>query len=79
MENFPLHPLRDSFLYGNDLPELETQTDMLKAMATQIIENLQLDNGLLLPQDSVDGIQSTVWHVHEGHIQAIVDKGGVEM
>ncbi|KAN0139925.1 hypothetical protein V8E53_002230, partial [Lactarius tabidus] len=45
MGNFPLLPLRDSFLYGNDLPELETQTDALRAMATQIIENLQLDNG----------------------------------
>jgi hypothetical protein len=34
MGNFPLLPLRDSFLYSNDLPELETQTDALRAMAT---------------------------------------------
>ncbi|KAN0135120.1 hypothetical protein V8E53_007011, partial [Lactarius tabidus] len=72
--NFPLLPLRDSFLYSNDLPELETQTDALRAVATQIIENMQLDNGPLLPQDSIDGIRSTVWRVHEAHIRAIVEQ-----
>jgi hypothetical protein len=79
MGNFPLEPLRDSFLYGNGLPKLNTQTDALKAMATQIIENLQLDNGPLLPQDSVDGIRSTVWRAHEGHIQAIVEQEALKV
>ncbi|KAN0142039.1 hypothetical protein V8E53_000501, partial [Lactarius tabidus] len=79
MGNFPLLPLRDSFLYGNDLPELATQTDALKAMATQIIENLQLDNGPLLPQDSIDGIRSTVWRAHEAHIRAIVEQEALKV
>jgi hypothetical protein len=71
--NYPLLPLRDTFIYSNDIPELETQTEALRAMATQILENLQLDNGLLMPQDSVDGIRSTVWRTHEAHIRAIVE------
>jgi hypothetical protein len=79
MGNFPLLPLRDSFLYGNDLPELHTQTDALKAMATQILENLQLDNGPLLPQDSIDGIRSTVWRAHEAHIRAIVEQEALQV
>ncbi|KAN0139523.1 hypothetical protein V8E53_002639, partial [Lactarius tabidus] len=79
MGNFPLEPLRDSFLYGNDLPVLNTQTDALTAMATQIIENLQLDNGPLLPQDSIDGIRSTVWHAHEAHIRAIVEQEALKV
>jgi hypothetical protein len=79
MGNFLLHPLRDSFLYGNDLPELNTQTDALKAMATQILENLQLDNGPLLPQDSIDGIRSTVWRAHEAHIRAIVEQEALQV
>ncbi|KAN0129969.1 hypothetical protein V8E53_012224 [Lactarius tabidus] len=79
MGNFPLLPLRDSFLYGNDLPELNTQTDALKAMATQILENLQLDNGPLLPQDSIDGIRSTVWRAHEAHIKAIVEQEALQV
>ncbi|KAN0130020.1 hypothetical protein V8E53_012174 [Lactarius tabidus] len=64
---------------GNDLPELETQTDALRAMATQIIENLQLDNGPLLPQDSIDGIRSTVWRAHEAHIRAIVKQEALKV
>ncbi|KAN0137679.1 hypothetical protein V8E53_004504 [Lactarius tabidus] len=79
MGNFPLLPLRDSFLYGNDLPELNTQTDALIAMATQILENLQLDNGPLLPQDSIDGIRSTVWRSHEAHIRAIVEQEALQV
>jgi hypothetical protein len=66
--NFPLLPLCNSFLYRNDLPELATQTDALNAIAMQISENLQLNNGLLLPQDSIDGIRSTVWRTHKAHI-----------
>jgi hypothetical protein len=77
--NFPLLPLRDSFLYSNNLPELDTQTDALRALATQIIENLQLDNGPLLPQDSVDGIRSTVWRAHEAHIRAIVEQEALKV
>ncbi|KAN0130457.1 hypothetical protein V8E53_011720 [Lactarius tabidus] len=69
---FPSPPPTRFIHLGNNLPELETQTDTLKAMAMQIIENLQLDNGLIMPQDSIDGIHSTVWHVHEAHIRAIV-------
>ncbi|KAN0135502.1 hypothetical protein V8E53_006781 [Lactarius tabidus] len=77
--NFPLLPLQDSFLYGNKLPELETQMDTLRAMATQIIKNLQLDNGPLLPQDSIDSIRSTVWHAHEAHIRAIVEQEALKV
>ncbi|KAN0130662.1 hypothetical protein V8E53_011555 [Lactarius tabidus] len=64
MGNFPLLPLRDSFLYGNDLPELNTQTDALKAMAMQILENLQLDN---------------VWRAHEAHVRAIVEQEALQV
>ncbi|KAN0128913.1 hypothetical protein V8E53_013286 [Lactarius tabidus] len=71
--NYPLLPLRDTFIYSNNIPELETQTDALRAMATQILEHLQLDNGPLMPQDSIDGIRSTVWRAHEAHIRAIVE------
>jgi flagellar biosynthesis/type III secretory pathway protein FliH len=42
-------------------------------MAMQILENLQIDNGPIMPQDSIDGIRSTVWHAHEAHIRAIVE------
>ncbi|KAN0138735.1 hypothetical protein V8E53_003723 [Lactarius tabidus] len=77
--NFPLLPLRDSFLYGNDLPEIETQTDALRAMAIQIIKNLQLDNGPFMPQDSIDGIRSTVWRAHEAHIRAIVEQEALKV
>ncbi|KAN0130580.1 hypothetical protein V8E53_011666 [Lactarius tabidus] len=79
MGNFPLRPLRDSFLYGNDLPELESQTDALRAMAAQIIENLELDNGPTLPQDSIEGIRSTVWRTHEAHIRAIVEQEALQV
>jgi hypothetical protein len=79
MGNFPLLPLRNSFLYGNDLPELQTQTDALVAMATQILENLQLDNGPLMPQDSIDGIRSTVWRTHEAHIRAIIEQEAMQV
>jgi hypothetical protein len=77
--NFPLLPLRDSFIYSNNLPELETQVDALRAMATQILENLQVDNGPLMPQDSVDGIRSTVWRSHEAHIRAIVEQEALKV
>jgi hypothetical protein len=77
--NFPLLPLRDSFIYSNNLPELETQADALRAMATQILENLQEDNGPLMPQDSVDGIRSTVWRSHEAHIRAIVEQEAMKV
>jgi hypothetical protein len=77
--NFPLLPLQDSFIYSNNLPELETQADALRAMAMQILENLQVDNGLLMPQDSVDGIRSTVWRSHEAHIRAIVEQEALKV
>jgi hypothetical protein len=45
----------------------------------QIIEHLQLDNGPLLPQDSIDGIRSTVWRAHEAHIRAIVEQEALKV
>jgi hypothetical protein len=48
-------------------------------MATQIIENLQLDNGPLMPQDSIDGIRATVWRSHEAHIRAIVEQEALKV
>jgi hypothetical protein len=41
-------------------------------MALQIAEQLSLDNGPYMPQDSVDGIRATVWRAHEAQIRAAV-------
>ncbi|KAN0136092.1 hypothetical protein V8E53_005952 [Lactarius tabidus] len=70
--NFPITPLRDEYRRSNNLPHVETQRDLLEAMALQIAEQLSLDNGPYMPQDSVDGIRATVWRAHEAQIRAAV-------
>ncbi|KAN0139521.1 hypothetical protein V8E53_002637 [Lactarius tabidus] len=70
--NFPLEPMRDKYLRSDSLPQLETQHDLLEALALQIAEHLTLDNGPYLLHDSVDGIRATVWRAHEAQIRAAV-------
>jgi hypothetical protein len=77
--NFPLHPLRDNYRRSNNLPELETQCDLLEAISLQIAEHLSLDNGPYLPQDSIDGIRATVWHAHEAQIRMAVSQKANEV
>ncbi|KAN0139576.1 hypothetical protein V8E53_002605 [Lactarius tabidus] len=66
--NFFIFPLQDTFNYSKQLPIVNTQHDLLEAITIQIMEAIQLGNRPLLPQDSVDGICSTVWWAHEAHI-----------
>jgi hypothetical protein len=70
--NYPLEPMRDNYLRSDTLPQLETQRNLLEALANQIAEQLTLDNGPYLPHDSIDGIRATVWHAHEAQIRAAV-------
>ncbi|KAN0133885.1 hypothetical protein V8E53_008317 [Lactarius tabidus] len=70
--NFPISPLRDEYRRSENLPRVETQRDLLEAMALQVAEQLSLDNGPYMPQDSVDGIRATVWRAHEAQIRAAV-------
>ncbi|KAN0136415.1 hypothetical protein V8E53_005783 [Lactarius tabidus] len=77
--NFPLHPLRDTYRRLNNLPELETQHNLLEAIAFQITEHLSLDNGPYLPQDSIDGIRATVWRAHEAQIRMAVSQKANEV
>jgi hypothetical protein len=50
-----------------------SQAALLQALAAQISEELQPD-GALLPQDSADGLQSTIWRAHKGQIRAWTEK-----
>ncbi|KAN0131518.1 hypothetical protein V8E53_010626 [Lactarius tabidus] len=70
--NFPIEPLRDEYRHSENLPRVEMQRDLLEALALQIAEQLSLDNGPYMPQDSVDGIRATVWHAHKAQIRAAV-------
>jgi hypothetical protein len=70
--NFPIEPLRDDYRQSKNLPPLDTQHDLLEAIALQIVEQLSLDNGPYLPQDSMDGIRATVWRAHKAQIRAAV-------
>jgi hypothetical protein len=70
--NFPIQPLRDDYRCLDKLPHVETQRDLLEALALQIVEHLSLDNGPYLPQDSIDGIRATVWRAHKAQIRAAV-------
>jgi hypothetical protein len=78
-ETSPLHPLRDTYRRSNNLPEVETQRDLLEAIAFQITEHLSLDNGPYLPQDSIDGIRATVWRAHEAQIRMAVSQKANEV
>ncbi|KAN0130440.1 hypothetical protein V8E53_011703 [Lactarius tabidus] len=64
--------LRPSDWHTNTLPALNTQHDLLEAMALQIAEHLNIDNGPYLPQDSIDSIRAMVWRAHEAQIRAAV-------
>ncbi|KAN0132477.1 hypothetical protein V8E53_009736 [Lactarius tabidus] len=77
--DFLLEPMRDSYLRSDLLPPIETQRDLLEAIALQIAEQLTLDNGPYLPQDSVDGIRATVWRAHEAQIRAAVARKANEV
>ncbi|KAN0134793.1 hypothetical protein V8E53_007392 [Lactarius tabidus] len=70
--NFSLHLLQDTYRHANSLPEVKTQRDLLEAISLQIAEQLSLDNGPYLPQDSIDSIRATVWHAHEAQIRMAV-------
>jgi hypothetical protein len=48
--DFPLEPMRDSYHSIRSLPPLETQRDLLEAIALQIAEQLTLDNGPIYPK-----------------------------
>jgi hypothetical protein len=77
--DFPLEPMRDTYLRSDLLPPLETQRDLLEALALQIAEQLALDNGPYLPHDSIDGIRATVWRKHEAQIRAAVARKANEV
>jgi hypothetical protein len=64
--------MRDNYRHTNTLPALNTQHDLLEAMALQIAEHLNIDNGPYLPQDSIDSIRAMVWRAHEAQIRAAV-------
>jgi hypothetical protein len=70
--NFPIAPLRDDYRRSENLPRVEMQWDLLEAMALQVAEQLTLDNGPYMPQDSIDGIRATVWRAHKAQIRAVV-------
>ncbi|KAN0141041.1 hypothetical protein V8E53_000797 [Lactarius tabidus] len=57
---------------SENLPPIEMQCNLLEAMALQITEQLSLDNGPYMPQDSIDSIRATVWRAHEAQIRATV-------
>ncbi|KAN0140656.1 hypothetical protein V8E53_001483 [Lactarius tabidus] len=77
--NFPLEPMRDDYRRANSLPQLETQRDLLEALSLQIAEQLSLENGPYLPEDSVSGIRATVWRAHEAQIRAAVARKANEV
>ncbi|KAN0135287.1 hypothetical protein V8E53_006852 [Lactarius tabidus] len=77
--DFPLEPMRDTYLRSNLLPPLETQRDLLEALALQIAKQLTLNNGPYLPHDSIDGIRATVWRKHEAQIRAAVARKANEV
>ncbi|KAN0133603.1 hypothetical protein V8E53_008591 [Lactarius tabidus] len=77
--NFSIHPLRDTYRRSTNLPDVETQCDLLEAIAFQITKHLTLDNGPYLPQDSIDGIRATVWRAHEAQIRMAVSQKANEV
>ncbi|KAN0129433.1 hypothetical protein V8E53_012765 [Lactarius tabidus] len=77
--DFPLEPMRDKYLRSDLLPPVETQRDLLEALALQIVEQLQLDNGPYLPHDSMDSVRATVWRKHEAQIRAAVARKANEV
>jgi hypothetical protein len=71
--SFPVEPCKDDFITTPSIPSPDTQGALLQALAAQISEELQ-PNGALLPQDSIDGLRSTIWRAHEAQIRAWTEK-----
>jgi hypothetical protein len=71
--NFDIEPCKDAFSVDKSLTAPSTQTDLLKAVTAQVLEELN-PQGALLPQDSEDGLRATIWRAHEGQIQAWTEK-----
>jgi hypothetical protein len=71
--SFDVQPCKDDFIMGKSTTVPETQGALLRALAAQIMEELQ-PNGALLPQDSVDGLRATIWRAHEGQIRAWTER-----
>jgi hypothetical protein len=67
MGNFLFEPCRDDLIHSRHLPVPATQLSALQAMLAQVQEELRIDSSLL-PQDTVDGIHTTIWRAHEGLI-----------
>jgi hypothetical protein len=70
---FDVEPCKDSFLHDDSLTWPHTQKDLLMALLSQVLEELQ-DKGALLPQDSVDGLRATIWRTHKGQIRAWTER-----
>jgi hypothetical protein len=71
--SFPVEPCKDDFITAASITIPATQGALLQALAAQISEELQ-PNGALLPQDSIDGLRSTIWRAHEAQIRAWTEK-----
>jgi hypothetical protein len=70
---FDVEPCKDDFLINKNIAKPLTQRALLSAVAAQVTEELQ-PRGALLPQDSEDGLRTTIWRAHEGQIQAWTEK-----
>jgi hypothetical protein len=70
---FDVEPCKDTFLHDNKLVRPATQRELLAAVLAQVQEELK-DEGALLPQDSIDGLRSTIWRAHEGQIRAWTER-----
>jgi hypothetical protein len=70
---FDVEPCKDTFLHDNKLVRPATQRELLVAVLAQVQEELK-DEGALLPQDSIDGLRSTIWRAHKGQIRAWTER-----
>jgi hypothetical protein len=70
---FAMEPCKDDFVTDPSITIPATQATLLQALAAQVAEELQ-PNGALMPQDSIDGLQATIWRAHEGQIRAWTEK-----
>jgi hypothetical protein len=70
---FNVEPCRDMFLHDESLTQPQTQRDLLTAVSAQVQEELK-DEGVLLLQDSIDGLRTTIWRAHEGQIRAWTER-----
>jgi hypothetical protein len=70
---FPVKPCKDVFITDPSINAPDTQAQLLQALAAQVVEELN-PQGALLPQDSEDGLRTTIWRAHEGQIRAWTEK-----